>query len=85
MVDDKGVTWGDQAKDNDHLDKHMKGGYVVPSMVANALKQYYNAPAAFWDAFKGTGVPDDSDRSFGKRAVTKAVYRYIMTRKGYAI
>jgi hypothetical protein len=62
----------------------MKEGYVIPSLVANALKQYYNAPMAFWQTFKDTGW-GDGDRDFGKQAVTKAVYRYIMTRKGYAI
>lgn len=85
MTDKDGKSWGDLSKDNDHIDRHMKEGYVVPSLVYNALKQYFNAPAAFWDAFKGTGVPEDSDRSFGKRAVKKAVYRYIMSRKGYSV
>ena len=85
MVDNKGVSWGDSAHDTDHLDQHMREGYVVPSMVYQALKQYYNAPMAMWETFKDTGVPDNSDREFGKRAVKKAVYRFIMTRKGYAV
>lgn len=85
MVDEKGVSWGDSAHDTDHLDKHMKENYVVPSMVFQALKQHYNAPMAFWETFKDTGVKDDSSRDFGKQAVKKAVYKFIMKRKGYAI
>ena len=48
-----------------------------------ALKQYYNAPMAFWQVFKDSGW--NSDREFGKQAITKAVYRYILRHFGYAV
>lgn len=83
MKSEDGKTWGDMG-DNSHLDSHIKENYVVPSLVYNALKECYNANMAFWQAFKDTGWTSD-DREFGKMAVKKAVYRYIMKRKGYAI
>lgn len=83
MTTQNGDSLGDAFKDTDHLDSHIEDGYVVPSLVYKALEENYNAPMAFWQAFKGTGW--DSDREFGKQAVAKAVYRYILKRKGYAL
>lgn len=79
-----GQTMGDTAKDNSHFDHHIKEGYVVPALVHNALTQCYNAKMAFWQAFKDTGYPED-DLEFGRRAVEKAVYRYILKRYGYCV
>lgn len=83
MRTEGGQTLGDASKNTEHLDNHMSEGYVVPSLVANALKERYNAPMAFWTTFKDTGWT--SDRDFGRQAVTRAVYRYILSRKGYAV
>jgi len=99
MQTDKSETLGDAFKDTSHLDEHMREGYVVPSLVYNALKQYYNAPAAMWETFKGSGWGEENQtttqnimmkmggfsRDFGKNAVRKSVYRYIMNRKGYGV
>jgi hypothetical protein len=82
MVTEDKKTLGDAVK-SDHIDQHIKEGYIVPSLVAHALKECYNAPAAFWQTFKDTGWTHDRD--FGRQAVTRAVYRYIMKRKGYAL
>jgi hypothetical protein len=78
-----GKTLGDLTN-NEHLLSHMREKYIVPSLVANALKEKYNAPMAFWQAFKDTGWTDDK-RDFGKQAVKKAVYRYIASRLGFAV
>jgi hypothetical protein len=74
---------GDTIKDTEHLLSHMKEKYIVPSLVLNALNEKYNAPMAIWQTFKDTGWTSD-DRMFGKQATSKAVYRYIMSRLGYA-
>lgn len=84
MQTTEGESLGDAIKDTDHLHSHMSEGYVVPSLVYNALSAHYNAPMAFWEAFKGTGW-DSEDRDFGRMAVRKAVYRYILRRMGYAV
>ena len=84
MVDDKGESWGDSSKDTSHIDSHIKENYVVPSLVFQALKAHYNAPMAFWEAFKDIGWTSDN-RDFGKLAVKKSVYKFIMKRKGYVV
>jgi hypothetical protein len=81
MQTEDGKNLGDAVKDNDHLQSHLKEKYVVPSLVYNALKEKYNAPMAFSEAF----IQGDYNREFGKMAVTKAVYRYIASRLGYAV
>lgn len=88
---DKGKPLGEAIEQNkritrsdDHITHHMTEGYIVPSLVARALELHYNAPMAFWEAFKDTGWKSE-DRSFGKRAVSKAVYKYILRQFGYAI
>ena len=83
LVTEEGETLGDAIKDTDHIDHHIRDGYVVPSLVAQALKQHHNAPMAFWQTFKDTGW--DGDRDFGRQATQRAVYRYILRRKGYSI
>jgi len=75
---------GDAMKDNGHIISHMDEGYVVPSLVYHALQAHYNAPMAFWTAFKDTGWTSD-DRHFGRQAVSKAVYKYVITRMGFAV
>jgi len=85
MATDKGQSLGNAIKNVDHLKQHMKDKYIVPSLVYRALEQYYNAKMAFWQAFKDTGYPEDTDREFGKQAVKKAVYRYIMRHFNYAV
>ena len=82
MITTEGETLGDATK-SDHIDLHIKDGYVVPSLVYKALEAHYNAPMAFYQAFEGTGWTQGRD--FGKRAVRKAVYRYILRRKGFAV
>ena len=82
MITEEGQTLGDATK-SDHIDQHIKEGYVVPSLVYKALQDHYNAPMAFYQAFEGTGWTQGRD--FGQLAVKKAVYRYIMRRKGFAV
>ena len=79
-----GESLGDAVKDVHHLKSHMIEGYVVPSLVYNALKAHYNAPMALHQAFEDTGWTSDN-RDFGKLAVRKAVYRYMLRRFGFAI
>ena len=83
LVTEGGQTLGDAAKDTEHLMSHIEAGYVVPSLVYRAIEENYNAPMAFWQAFKDTGW--SNDREFGRQAVRKAVYRYILKRMGFAI
>jgi len=85
MITTEGRTLGDAFKDSDHIDGHIEEGYIVPSLVYKALEENYNAPGAFWQAFKGTGYPEDSDMEFGRHAVKRAVYRYILKRKGLTV
>jgi len=83
MKTQSGQTLGDANKDPSHLDEHIKQSYIVPSLVYNAIKENANAPMVFWQVFKGTGWTNE-DREFGRQAVKKAVYRYILKRKGLA-
>jgi hypothetical protein len=84
LVTTNGDTLGDASKNTEHLDNHIEEGYIVPSLVYNALTECYNAKMAFWQAFKDTGY-NNNDREFGRKAVAKAVYRYILKRKGLAV
>ncbi len=83
MVTQGGKTLADATKDINHLSDHMAEGYIVPSLVYYALKERYNAPAAFWEAFEDTGWT--GNRDFGRHVVKRAVYRYIARRFGYAV
>lgn len=81
MVTESGEALGDAFKDTSHLDYHMKEGYVVPSLVYHAIKECDNAPVMFWAAFE-TGYHANN---YDKQRIKKAVYRYILKRKGYAV
>ena len=77
-----GKSLGDATGNVEHIDSHMEEGYVVPSLVFHALQAHYNANMAFWQAFKGDHSWGDCE--FGRQAVKKAVYRYVLRRKGFA-
>lgn len=81
-VTETGQMLGDNIKNKDHLLLHIEEGYVVPSLAYHALKERHDAPAAFWSVFKGNGW---SDRGFGEQVIKKAVYKYILSRLGYAV
>ncbi len=82
MATDNGQTLGDRTHGADHLDSHMAEGYVVPSLVYNALKEKGCGPAYFTGAFTDSG---GFYADIAKREVKRAVYRYVLRRYGFAI
>ncbi|MFA5049291.1 MAG: hypothetical protein WC516_09770 [Patescibacteria group bacterium] len=85
MQTNDGKSLGDNFKDKEHLLSHIKENYIVPSLVYNALKERYNAPMAFSYAFKSEHDLSGYLLDYGKQAVYKAVYKYILSRLGYAV
>jgi hypothetical protein len=82
MRTEDGTTLGDKVHGTGHLDSHIQEGYVVPSLVYNALKEKGCGPVYFQGAFTGeAGFYAD----IAKREVKRAVYRYILRRYGFAV
>ena len=82
MTTDDGQSLGDAFKDTSHLDSHMSEGYVVPSLVFRALREYGNTDFILSLVFNN---PDKAMLDIAQERVRKSVYRYILRRKGYAI
>lgn len=74
-------TLGDTVN-SDHLDQHIQEGYVVPSLVFNALKESNCGNMIFSLVFNN---PDKVMLDLAQEAVKKNVYRYILKRKGFAV
>jgi len=87
MQTDNGESLGDATKDIDHLESHIKEGYIVPSLVYNALKQNKVGDLIIAYAFKDTGVKDYSGHTFEltQDYVKRAVYRYMSKRYGFSV
>lgn len=81
MVTQDGQTLGDAFEGNDHLDSHIEEGYVVPSLVYHALKDKGCGDAYLCGAFGEAEYYLD----IARREVKRAVYRYVLRRKGFAI
>ncbi len=73
---------GDAFKDTDHIDSHIKEGYIVPSLVYRALKEFGNTDFILSLVFNN---PDKVMLDIAKERVSRSVYRYILKRKGYAL
>ena len=73
-----GDTFGD-----DHLDHHMDEGYVVPSLVWNALEESGYEPNKHIAHSIAFGSPNfESYLDMGSDMVNRAVYKYVLLRKG---
>jgi hypothetical protein len=71
-------TLGDLTDPKEHILSHMEEGYVVPSLVANALKER-GAGALYWEyAFKG--YPHHGD--FMKKTIKNMIRKYVAKRLG---
>lgn len=85
MVTAQGKNLGDSISDKiNHLDRHIKDRYIVPSLVYNALKENGSGPIYFQGAFDTVPL-GDSMLSIAKDQVKRSVYRYILKRYGLAI
>ncbi len=82
MTTEDGQSLGDACKDTSHLDDHIKEKYIVPSLVFKALKQYGNTDFILSLVFQN---PEKHMLDIAKDRVKRSVYRYILSRKGYAI
>jgi hypothetical protein len=79
MKTQDGKTLGDATKDREHLLSHVDQGYVVPSLVANALKEAGAGQAYYWTAFQ------EPKSNIGLWALLpRMIYRYIIRRFGYS-
>tara|TARA_B100000949_G_scaffold233687_1_gene250731 strand:+ start:246 stop:965 length:720 start_codon:yes stop_codon:yes gene_type:complete len=77
-----GKALGDTT-DDEHLDQHMEEGYVVPSLVWNALEEAGYDPTKQIAHAVAFGAPNfDSYLNMGSDIVNRAVYKYILLRKG---
>ena len=86
MTTDDGKSLGEKVGDTRHLESHMTEGYVVPSLVYNALCSCGFKPERniqFAEAFGATGS------SWGLACtridVHRCVYRYILKQYGFAV
>jgi hypothetical protein len=77
-----GQTLGDAGNGTDHLDSHMSEGYVVPSLVYNAMKESRSGPLWFHEVFADCH-PNMLESA--RREVKRCVRRYILKRFGYAV
>jgi hypothetical protein len=78
MVSQDGRALGDVSGAY-HLREHMREGYVVPSLVYNALKEAGAGPAWYWEAFGETPI-----RDYARKHVARCVRRYMLKRFGFA-
>lgn len=87
MQTDSGESLGDAMKDIDHIESHIKEGYVVPSLVYRALTDNKVGNLIMAYAFKDTGINDYTGHTFEltQDYVKRAVYRYISKRYGFAV
>jgi len=77
-----GKALGDTT-DDEHLDQHMEEGYVVPSLVWNALEESgYDSTKQIAHAVAFGAPNSDSYLNMGSVMVNRAVYKYILLRKG---
>jgi len=82
MKTEDGQSLGDATKDTSHLDSHIQEGYIVPSLVFNALKESNCGDMIYSLVFNNPNkVMVDTAQSY----VKKSVYRYILKRKGFAV
>ena len=86
MQTDNGESLGDATKDIDHLESHIKEGYIVPSLVYKALTENKVGNLIMAYAFKDTGVKDYTGHTFEltQDYVKRAIYRYMSKRYGFA-
>lgn len=91
---DKPQTLGEAMGDTSHLQSHIDEGYVVPSLVYNALHESNAGPAYYWGAFDtAQDTPDGRIASkmggnwttIARCQVKRSVYRYLLRRFGYAV
>ncbi|KKM25263.1 hypothetical protein LCGC14_1596730 [marine sediment metagenome] len=75
-------TLGDMTHSN-HFDSHMAEGYVVPSLVYNALKEAGAGQAYYWGVFGVESHPNMVNQV--RPTVRRMVYRYILKRYGFAV
>ena len=69
--------------DSEHLDSHMEEGYVVPSLVWNALVEAGYSPDKQIAHSIAFGSPNfESYLATGSDMVNRAVYKYVLLRKG---
>lgn len=73
-----GKTWGDIAKDSDHLIQHMKEKYYVPILVVNAVKEKgYRMPGFILGAKENGTMGGDW---FVEDAIRSSLRRYLHKR-----
>lgn len=79
MVTTDGIALGDKSSDHEHLTSHMEEGYVVPSLLVNAVaEQGYLSPAFILGA---TSEGMGGSRAFSdgvKRSVSKYLKRRLL-------
>ena len=83
MGTSEGKTLGDSCKDTSHLDSHMDEGYVVPSLVFNAMIEAGYEPSRnmqFAEVFGQSAFC----RDYSKGAVKRSVVKYMQKRFGFA-
>lgn len=88
MVDEKGLTLGETSgteSQRDHLLKHMREGYYVPSMVVRAVMVFTVYPAAeAWLAAQFSGRVDADPNGIGADQVRKSLTRWLYRQFGFA-
>jgi len=82
MVTTEGQSLGDAFKSNDHIDSHIREKYIVPSLAYHALKESGNTDYILSLVFNN---PDGVMMDIARERVYKAVYKYILRRKGFAV
>ena len=80
---DGGVPLGDAFRNTDHLESHFDEGYVVPSLVRNALEAQHAGPAYYHAAFGADGF--GMLQNGGNKTLTRIIYRYVLKRFGYCV